>query len=198
MKSIVIASGNEHKIEEFRAMFKPLGIKVIGMKECGEMEEVQETGATFAENAVIKAEYLMKKLNQPVISDDSGLEIDALNREPGVYSARYLGHDTSYELKNRTLVERMKDKTDRTCRFVCAIALARPEHPTRVFEGIVEGIVARQPEGDHGFGYDPIFYYPPLGRTLAQISEQEKNAISHRGKAMRKLMECWQHEEVVD
>lgn len=198
MKSIVIASGNEHKIEEFRAMFKPLGIEVIGMKECGEMEEVQETGATFAENAVIKAEYLMKKLNQPVISDDSGLEIDALNREPGVYSARYLGHDTSYELKNRTLVERMKDKTDRTCRFVCAIALARPEHPTRVFEGIVEGIVARQPEGDHGFGYDPIFYYPPLGRTLAQISEQEKNAISHRGKAMRKLMEFWQHEEVAD
>lgn len=198
MKSIVIASGNEHKIEEFRAMFKPLGIEVIGMKECGEMEEVQETGATFAENAVIKAEYLMKKLNQPVISDDSGLEIDALNREPGVYSARYLGHDTSYELKNRTLVERMKDETDRTCRFVCAIALARPGHPTRVFEGIVEGIVARQPEGGHGFGYDPIFYYPPLGRTLAQISEQEKNAISHRGKAMRKLMEFWQHEEVAD
>ena len=176
MDKIVIASGNQHKIEEFRTLFAPLGITVIGMKECGTFAEPEETGTTFAANAVIKAEALCAQLGCTVISDDSGLEIDALNKEPGVYSARYLGHDTSYEIKNRNLIERVSGQTDRTCRFVCAIALARPGRPTEVFEGTV-------------------FYYPPLGKTLAEASEEEKNQVSHRGQAMRLLMEYLHHEE---
>lgn len=195
MNRIIIASGNQHKIEEFRTLFTPLGIQVISMQECGQFEEPQETGTTFAANAVIKAEALCAQLGCAVISDDSGLEIDALNKEPGVYSARYLGHDTSYEIKNQNLIERVADQADRTCRFVCAIALARPDKPTEVFEGTVEGTVAFAPSGDKGFGYDPIFFYPPLGKTLAEASEEEKNEVSHRGKAMRLLMEYLRHEE---
>lgn len=195
MNRIIIASGNQHKIEEFRTLFTPLGIQVISMQECGQFEEPQETGMTFAANAVIKAEALCAQLGCAVISDDSGLEIDALNKEPGVYSARYLGHDTSYEIKNQNLIERVADQADRTCRFVCAIALARPDKPTEVFEGTVEGTVAFAPSGDKGFGYDPIFFYPPLGKTLAEASEEEKNEVSHRGKAMRLLMEYLHHEE---
>lgn len=195
MNRIIIASGNQHKIEEFRTLFAPLGIQVISMQECGQFEEPQETGTTFAANAVIKAEALCAQLGCAVISDDSGLEIDALNKEPGVYSARYLGHDTSYEIKNQNLIERVADQADRTCRFVCAIALARPDKPTEVFEGTVEGTVAFAPSGDKGFGYDPIFFYPPLGKTLAEASEEEKNEVSHRGKAMRLLMEYLHHEE---
>ena len=195
MNRIIIASGNQHKIEEFRTLFTPLGIQVISMQECGQFEEPQETGMTFAANAVIKAEALCAQLGCAVISDDSGLEIDALNKEPGVYSARYLGHDTSYEIKNQNLIERVADQADRTCRFVCAIALARPDKSTEVFEGTVEGTVAFAPSGDKGFGYDPIFFYPPLGKTLAEASEEEKNEVSHRGKAMRLLMEYLHHEE---
>ena len=195
MNRIIIASGNQHKIEEFRTLFTPLGIQVISMQECGQFEEPQETGTTFAANAVIKAEALCAQLGCAVMSDDSGLEIDALNKEPGVYSARYLGHDTSYEIKNQNLIERVADQADRTCRFVCAIALARPDKPTEVFEGTVEGTVAFAPSGDKGFGYDPIFFYPPLGKTLAEASEEEKNEVSHRGKAMRLLMEYLHHEE---
>ena len=195
MNRIIIASGNQHKIEEFRTLFTPLGIQVISMQECGQFEEPQETGTTFAANAVIKAEALCAQLGCAVISDDSGLEIDALNQEPGVSSARYLGHDTSYEIKNQNLIERVADQADRTCRFVCAIALARPDKPTEVFEGTVEGTVAFAPSGDKGFGYDPIFFYPPLGKTLAEASEEEKNEVSHRGKAMRLLMEYLRHEE---
>ena len=195
MNRIIIASGNQHKIEEFRTLFTPLWIQVISMQECGQFEEPQETGMTFAANAVIKAEALCAQLGCAVISDDSGLEIDALNKEPGVYSARYLGHDTSYEIKNQNLIERVADQADRTCRFVCAIALARPDKPTEVFEGTVEGTVAFAPSGDKGFGYDPIFFYPPLGKTLAEASEEEKNEVSHRGKAMRLLMEYLHHEE---
>ena len=195
MNRIIIASGNQHKIEVFRTLFTPLGIQVISMQECGQFEEPQETGTTFAANAVIKAEALCAQLGCAVISDDSGLEIDALNKEPGVYSARYLGHDTSYEIKNQNLIERVADQADRTCRFVCAIALARPDKPTEVFEGTVEGTVAFAPSGNKGFGYDPIFFYPPLGKTLAEASEEEKNEVSHRGKAMRLLMEYLHHEE---
>ena len=195
MNRIIIASGNQHKIEEFRTLFTPLGIQVISMQECGQFEDPQETGTTFAANAVIKAEALCTQLGCAVISDDSGFEIDALNKEPGVYSARYLGHDTSYEIKNQNLIERVADQADRTCRFVCAIALARPDKPTEVFEGTVEGTVAFAPSGNKGFGYDPIFFYPPLGKTLAEASEEEKNEVSHRGKAMRLLMEYLHHEE---
>lgn len=195
MNRIIIASGNQHKIEEFQTLFTPFGIQVISMQECGQFEEPQETGTTFAANAVIKAEALCAQLGCAVISDDSGLEIDVLNKEPGVYSARYLGHDTSYEIKNQNLIERVADQADRSCRFVCAIALARPDKPTEVFEGTVEGTVAFAPSGNKGFGYDPIFFYPPLGKTLAEASEEEKNEVSHRGKAMRLLMEYLHHEE---
>ena len=176
MDKIVIASGNQHKIEEFRTLFAPLGITVIGMKECGTFAEPEETGTTFAANAVIKAEALCAQLGCTVISDDSGLEIDALNKEPGVYSARYLGHDTSYEIKNRNLIERVSGQADRTCRFVCAIALARPGRLTEVFEGTVEGTVAFQPAGGKGFGYDPIFLLSAAGQNTGRGERGRKKS----------------------
>ena len=195
MNKIVIASGNQHKIEEFATMFAPLGIQIVGMKEFEGVTEPEETGKTFEENAVIKAEALSKQLGCMVISDDSGLEIDALDKEPGIYSARYMGHETSYELKNRNLIERVAPFEDRTCRFVCAIALARPGKKTEVFRGTIEGTVAYQASGAKGFGYDPIFFYPPFNKTLAEATEEEKNSVSHRGKAMRLLMEYLQNEK---
>ena len=202
MDTIIFATGNKNKMIEIRMILADLGYKILSQKEAGIQADVVEDGQTFEENALIKATTIAdiaRKMpeykNAVVLADDSGLEIDALNKEPGVYSARYLGHDTSYEIKNRNLIERVSGQADRTCRFVCAIALARPGRPTEVFEGTVEGTVAFQPAGGQGFGYDPIFYYPPLGKTLAEASEEEKNQVSHRGQAMRLLMEYLHHEE---
>lgn len=195
MKQIVIASGNAHKIEEFKQMFSSIGIEAIGMKELGEFIEPEETGETFGDNAKIKAEALCRELHKMVLSDDSGLVIDALGGDPGVHSARYMGHDTSYDVKNAAILELLKDREDRACRFVCAIALARPNQETLIFQQSVEGTVAQCVSGKAGFGYDPIFYYPPFEKTLADVSEQEKNSISHRGKAMKLLMEYLANEK---
>lgn len=190
-KEIWIATGNAHKVHEFEKMFLPLGWEVKSLRDLSEPIEIEETGETFEENAKIKAESLCKILNLPVVSDDSGLEIDAMNKEPGVHSARWMGHDTDYRTKNEAILNLMKEVEEekRTCRFVCAIALSIPHHSTQVFTGTIEGHVAHHIVGENGFGYDPIFFVPELNKTLSELSDEEKNAISHRGKACKMLME---------
>lgn len=187
MKEIMIATSNAHKVEEFREMLEPLGIQVRSLLDLEEKVEIEETGTTFAENAMIKALSVHERLGIPVISDDSGLEVDAMDKAPGVYSARFLGYDTPYEEKNQYIMDQVKGKT-RTARYVCAIAYVEEDGAGHVFTGVVEGEIADHARGEKGFGYDPIFYYPPYGATLAEVSEEKKNAISHRGRALAQLV----------
>ena len=187
MKEIMIATSNAHKVEEFREMLEPLGIQVRSLLDLEEKVEIEETGTTFAENAMIKALSVHERLGIPVISDDSGLEVDAMDKAPGVYSARFLGYDTPYEEKNQYIMDQVKGKT-RTARYVCAIAYVEEDGAGHVFTGVVEGEIADHARGEKGCGYDPIFYYPPYGATLAEVSEEKKNAISHRGRALAQLI----------
>ena len=187
MKEIMIATSNAHKVEEFREMLEPLGIQVRSLLDLEEKVEIEEPGTTFAENAMIKALSVHERLGIPVISDDSGLEVDAMDKAPGVYSARFLGYDTPYEEKNQYIMDQVKGKT-RTARYVCAIAYVEEDGAGHVFTGVVEGEIADHARGEKGFGYDPIFYYPPYGATLAEVSEEKKNAISHRGRALAQLI----------
>ena len=186
---IFIATGNEHKVYEFRKMLEPLGYTIRSLNDLDDEVEIIENGTTFSENALIKAKTVSDKFSIPCIADDSGLEIDCLNKEPGIYSARYLGYDTDYDTKNNDLIRRTNEHDDRTARFVCAIALCIPNEADQVFLGTVEGEVAYAIKGDNGFGYDPIFYYPPDGKNLAEVSDEMKNAVSHRGKAIEQLVE---------
>lgn len=192
-KVIVIASGNQGKIKEFKEMLEPEGYIVKSLSDYPDMGDIEENGTTFHDNAIIKAQAVTDKYGIMAISDDSGLEIDALDKKPGVMSARWLGHDTSYDVKNQKVLELMKDKTDRTCRYVCAIAITRKDAEPIVFEDSVECEIALEAKGSNGFGYDPIIYYPPFHKTMAEMSKDEKNSISHRGKAVRKL-EAWLNE----
>lgn len=189
-KIIVVASGNQGKIKEFKEMLEPEGYTVKSLSDFPDMPEVEETGTTFHDNAIIKAQAVTDRYGITAISDDSGLEIDALDKKPGVMSARWLGHDTSYDVKNQKVLDLLKDKKDRTCRYVCAIAITRVNEEPVVFEDTVECDVALEAKGSNGFGYDPIIYYAPSGKTMAEMSKEEKNSISHRGKAVRKL-EAW-------
>lgn len=189
-KVIVVASGNQGKIKEFKEMLEPEGYTVKSLSDFPDMPEVEETGTTFHDNAIIKAQAVTDRYGITAISDDSGLEIDALDKKPGVMSARWLGHDTSYDVKNQKVLDLLKDKKDRTCRYVCAIAITRVNEEPVVFEDTVECEVALEAKGSNGFGYDPIIYYAPLAKTMAEMSKEEKNSISHRGKAVRKL-EAW-------
>ena len=189
-KVIVVASGNQGKIKEFREMLEPEGYTVKSLSDFPDMPEVEETGTTFHDNAIIKAQAVTDRYGITAISDDSGLEIDALDKKPGVMSARWLGHDTSYDVKNQKVLDLLKDKTDRTCRYVCASAITRVNEEPVVFEDSVECEVALEAKGSNGFGYDPIIYYAPLAKTMAEMTKDEKNSISHRGKAVRKL-EAW-------
>lgn len=189
-KVIVVASGNQGKIKEFKEMLEPEGYTVKSLSDFPDMPEVEETGTTFHDNAIIKAQAVTDRYGITAISDDSGLEIDALDKKPGVMSARWLGHDTSYDVKNQKVLDLLKGKKDRTCRYVCAIAITRVNEEPVVFEDTVECEVALEAKGSNGFGYDPIIYYAPSGKTMAEMSKEEKNSISHRGKAVRKL-EAW-------
>lgn len=189
-KVIVVASGNQGKIKEFKEMLEPEGYTVKSLSDFPDMPEVEETGTTFHDNAIIKAQAVTDRYGIAAISDDSGLEIDALDKKPGVMSARWLGHDTSYDVKNQKVLDLLKDKKNRTCRYVCAIAITRVNEEPVVFEDTVECEVALEAKGSNGFGYDPIIYYAPSGKTMAEMSKEEKNSISHRGKAVRKL-EAW-------
>ena len=194
-KKIIFATGNENKMKEIRMILADLGMPILSMKESGIDVDVEENGTTFEENALIKATEIAKYVdNAIVLADDSGLEIDYLNKEPGIYSARYAGVDTSYDIKNNLLLDRLQGVPDekRTARFVCAVAAAFPDGSTEVVRGTIEGIIGHCIAGENGFGYDPIFYLPEYGCTTAELSPEKKNELSHRGealRAMRKIME---------
>lgn len=191
-EKIIVASTNAGKILEFREMLEPLGYEVLSLSDFPAYIAPEENGKTFAENAVIKAQGMTNAYHCMAISDDSGLEIDAFGSEPGVHSARFLGHDTPYDYKNKVILERMQGVTNRGCRYVCAIAVTMPGKEPVVFQDTVECEIAQEARGNNGFGYDPIVYYPPFQKTMAEMSKDEKNSISHRGKAVRKL-ETWLH-----
>ncbi|MBQ8189613.1 MAG: XTP/dITP diphosphatase [Lachnospiraceae bacterium] len=191
MTEIIFATGNAGKAREVAMMFADMDVKVQTLKEAGIDVEVIEDGKTFMENAVIKAKTIAEHTDKIVLADDSGLVIDYLNGEPGIYSARYMGEDTSYDIKNKHLLERMEGvpEQDRSARFVCAMAAVMPGGEIVQTEGVMEGIIGYQLAGANGFGYDPIFYLPEFQASSAEISPEQKNAISHRGKALRMMQE---------
>lgn len=189
-KKLVFATGNQGKVEEFRQMLGD-DYEIYSMKDLGIDVEIVEDGKTFEENAIIKAKAVMEATGEMVLADDSGFEVDCLNGEPGIYSARYMGEDTPYSVKNAELIRRCEgvpeDKRD--ARFVCVIACAYPDGNVDTAKGVFEGKVAMEPRGEHGFGYDPIFYLPERGCTSGELLPEEKNQISHRGIAIRKMVE---------
>lgn len=191
-QKVIFATGNAGKIREAGEILAELGMEVISMKEAGIHTEAEENGETYAQNALIKARAVAAMAKDAIVlADDSGLEIDYLNKEPGIYSARYLGEETSYRIKNKNLIERLEGVEDekRTARFVCAIAAVLPDGRELTTMGVVEGRIGYEEKGSGGFGYDPIFYVPEFGKTTAELSEEEKNAISHRGRALRAMAE---------
>lgn len=191
MKKIIFATGNMGKMKEIREILKDLDAEVLSMKEAGVEADIVEDGKTFEENAVIKAKTICELTGEIALADDSGLEIDYLNKEPGIYSARYMGEDTSYRIKNANLIGRLEGVPDekRTARFVCAIAAAFPDGTVKIVRGTMEGRIGYEEAGENGFGYDPIFYLPEYGCSSAELSMEEKNKISHRGKALRAIKE---------
>ena len=191
MKKIIFATGNQDKMREIREIMSDCEVEIISMKEAGIKIDIVEDGATFEENSLIKARAVAGCADAIVLADDSGLEIDYLNKEPGVYSARYMGEDTSYSIKNRNLIDRLEGvpKEKRTARFVCAIAAVLPDGQELVTRQTMEGYIGWKPEGENGFGYDPIFYLDEFGCSSATLTSEQKNAISHRGKALRAMKE---------
>ena len=196
MDIIIFATGNKNKMIEIRMILADLGCKILSQKEAGIQADVVEDGQTFEENALIKATTIAdiaRKMpeykNAVVLADDSGLEIDYLNKEPGIYSARYMGEDTSYDIKNQALIDRLEGVPDekRTARFVCAIAAALPDGSTEVVRGTMEGRIGYEIAGENGFGYDPIFYLPQFGCSSAELEPEKKNELSHRGEGLRKM-----------
>ena len=186
---IIFATGNADKMIEIREILSGLETEIVSMKEAGISLDIVEDGTTFEENALIKAKAVAEVTDAIVLADDSGLEIDYLNKEPGVYSARYMGEDTSYDIKNQALLDRLKGvpKEQRTARFVCAIAAAFPDGETVVKRGTIEGYIGEKPAGENGFGYDPIFYVDEFTCSTAELTMQQKNALSHRGNALRAI-----------
>ncbi len=193
---IIFATGNNNKMREIREILDDLGMEILSMKEAGIETDIVEDGKTFEENALIKARAVAACTDAIVLADDSGLEIDYLNKEPGIYSARYLGEDTSYEIKNQALLDRLSgvEKELRTARFVCAIAAVLPDKREFVVRGTIEGYIGDKPAGTNGFGYDPIFYVEEYGCSTAELSEEKKNEVSHRGKALRAMREILKKE----
>ena len=196
MDTIIFATGNKNKMIEIRMILADLGCRILSQKEAGIQADVVEDGQTFEENALIKATTIAdiaRKMpeykNAVVLADDSGLEIDTLNKEPGIYSARYMGEDTSYDIKNQALIDRLEGVPDekRTARFVCAIAAALPDGSTEVVRGTMEGRIGYEITGENGFGYDPIFYLPQFGCSSAELEPEKKNELSHRGEGLRKM-----------
>ena len=178
-------------MREVRMIMQDLGVEILSLKEAGLAADVEENGTTFEENAVIKATEIMKMCGEIVLADDSRLEVDALNKEPGIYSARDMGHDTSYHIKNKRLIDRLEGKSgeERNARFVCVIAAALPDGRVFTTRGTMEGQIGYEERGENGFGYDPIFYLPEYGCYSAELPLEEKNKLSHRGKALRLMKE---------
>ena len=195
MKRIIFATGNQGKMDEIRSILADLDVELLSMKEAGIEVEIVEDGSTFEENALIKAKAVASQISNmdgvTVLADDSGLEVDYLNKEPGIYSARYMGEEVPYEIKNQNILERLNGvpKQQRTARFVCAIAAVLPEGETLVVRETVEGYIGWETAGENGFGYDPIFYLEEYNCTTAQLPSEQKNQLSHRGKALRVMKE---------
>ncbi|MED4264235.1 XTP/dITP diphosphatase [Priestia megaterium] len=189
MREIIIATKNAGKVKDFETLFSPKGFKVKSLLDFPEIEDVEETGITFAENATLKAEAISSALNKPVIADDSGLAIDALNGEPGVYSARYAGENKDDNANIEKVLQKLNDVPfeKRTARFHCALAIAVPGKRTEIVEGTCEGHILEEKRGENGFGYDPIFFVEKWRCSMAELTKEQKNQISHRANALKKL-----------
>jgi XTP/dITP diphosphohydrolase len=190
-RRIVFATGNKGKVKEIQLIMADTGMETVSMKEAGIDIDIEENGNSYEENALIKARAVAKFTDDIVMADDSGLEVDALGKEPGIYSARYLGEDTPYSIKNADIIKRLEGVPDeeRTARFVCAIAAVLPDGRELTTRATIEGRIGYEEKGANGFGFDPIFYVPEFGRTTAELSEEEKNRVSHRGKALELMKE---------
>lgn len=194
MKKIIFATGNANKMVEVRMILADCGYEIVSMKEAGIDIDIVEDGKTFEENAIIKATAISKTKEAEgcvVLADDSGLEVDYMDGAPGIYSARWQGEDTPYSIKNQMIIDALADakEEERTARFVCAIAAAFSDGTVTTRRGIIEGMIAHQPAGEHGFGYDPIFFLPEYGKTTAELAPEDKNKISHRGRALEMIRE---------
>ena len=198
MDTIIFATGNKNKMVEIRMILEDLGCPIYSQAEAGIVADVEENGTTFEENALIKASAIGKIAhempafkNAVVLADDSGLEVDYLDKAPGIYSARYMGRDTSYDIKNQAIIDQLAgvEGEDRSARFVCAIAASLPDGSSEVVRATMEGQIAHEIAGANGFGYDPIFYLPECEMTSAEISPEKKNELSHRGKGLRMMRE---------
>lgn len=191
MHKIIFATSNEGKMKEIREILADLEVEVLSLKDANLNPDIEENGATFEDNAIIKAKQVMELTGEIVLADDSGLEVDYLDKAPGVYSARFMGEDTSYEIKNQYIIDQLVNATDeeRSARFVCVIACAFPDGKVITRRATIEGFIAKEISGTGGFGYDPIFYVPEYGCTTAQMPSSQKNEISHRGKALKAMKE---------
>lgn len=191
MIKIIFATGNQGKMREIKQIMADMDVEVVSMKDAGIFVDIEENGATFEENALIKARVIANEANAIVLADDSGLEIDYLDKAPGVLSARYMGEDTPYEVKNAHILDLLKEVQGkgRSARFVCAIAAVFPDGREFTTYATIEGEIAHKSAGENGFGYDPIFFVPEFGKTTAELTAEEKNKISHRGKALTMMKE---------
>lgn len=196
---MIFATTNQGKVREIKAILGDIGEDILSLKEAGISADIVEDGSTFEENAIIKAKAIMELTGQIVLADDSGLEVDAMNKEPGIYSARFMGEDTPYEEKNRAIIERLEgvEGDARSARFVCVIAAAFPDGEVITTRGTIEGVIAKEPAGTNGFGYDPIVYVPEYGMTTGQMEPEQKNAISHRGKALVAMKKILKERNVI-
>ncbi|WP_078555406.1 XTP/dITP diphosphatase [Bacillus alkalicellulosilyticus] len=194
MQDLLVATKNKGKVKEFEAILQPKGFRVLSLFDYPKIPEIEETGVTFAENALIKAKAMAELFQKPAIADDSGLSVDALGGEPGVYSARYAGEAKDDNENVKKVLDKLGQvkNEDRTAHFHCAIAIASPNGQSKVFEGTCSGVITKEPIGENGFGYDPIMYIPSHQKTMAQMSAEEKNKISHRAKALEKMNEQWE------
>ena len=191
MKRIIFATSNEGKMKEIRQIMKDSGYEVVSLKEAGISADIEENGTTFEENAVIKASAIAKLTGELAMADDSGLEVDYMDKAPGIYSARFLGENTNYDIKNNYILDKLKGvpAEQRSARFVCAIALAYPNGKNITKRATIEGYIGYEIRGENGFGYDPIFMVPEFDKTTAELSMEEKNKISHRAKALMAMKE---------
>ncbi len=200
MKKIIVATGNEGKMKEIRDILQGEDIQFTSLRE-EQLQDVEiiEDGTTFEENAIIKARAISDLTGQMVLADDSGLEVDYLDKAPGIYSARYMGEDTPYTIKNNHIIEQLQgvEGDARSARFVCVIACAFPDGRNITVRGVIEGQIGTEEKGENGFGYDPIFYVPELGCTTAELPPEEKNRVSHRGKALKAMYEVLKQEKVL-
>ena len=198
MEKIIFATGNQGKMKERREIMSNVSDKILSLKEAGIEADIDENGKTFEENAIIKAKTICELTGQIVMADDSGLEVDYMDKAPGVYSARYLGEDTPYSVKNAAIIKNLENAKgeERSARFVCVIATAFPDGRVITSRGVIEGLIGYEEKGDNGFGYDPIFYVPEYDMTTAQMNSEQKNQVSHRGKALRLMKEKLKNEGI--